>query len=391
MIIRKTDRFSRVVAFITAFAIAMLTVTLIHRTTISAEESFIEASDETLDVSDNYESSEDAPESQDPADMEEDTGENSADTGEESDITVEPPADNDIWNDDPFLDIDVDDYNDGIALLDNANITISDDKKRVDANVENAEIVKPSSCAISKADGKPLEVGEEVYDGEVLRFMFNWTIDDSITTAFNDKVLVYDITEQLQGIALYDSIYPLQTADGLEAVYEIQNTTDGKTLLLIEPIKGFQANATGRHGSVRLDGAVKLSGFPAGKTDVTLVFVDATADVTAPSLNNSITPYKSCIELEEVGGKYYQKYQIKLENNGNRDSNAATVLDIPGSALTSSPLEATIEYGNSWDSGYKPKESIAATPNGSGYTFSVDPIKAGGVAYIEYKMEVNTN
>lgn len=38
MISRKTDKFSRVVAFVTAFAIAMLTVTLVHRTVISAEE-----------------------------------------------------------------------------------------------------------------------------------------------------------------------------------------------------------------------------------------------------------------------------------------------------------------------------------------------------------------
>ena len=284
MINRKTDGFSKAVAFITAFAIAMLTVTLVHRTIISAEEALPDVS-EAYDVSDTDGNGEGVPA---------DTVYDPAETEISEDISGIAP-DNDILWEEPDNGFDITADDSGILTFADVNEgTITPGKTPVPAN----GIIKPTENKIKiyKAGNQEIAPGEPVRDGDRLEFDFEWSIDDSDTTDYSESYFVYDLTNALQGVTLTERTYSYWANEKVKAVYEIRNVTDPdgtvRTLMYIEPRDGFEEGSTNRVGSIHLEGAVKLSDFPAGNTNVTLKFLNAEANVTAPSLDNSVYPRK---------------------------------------------------------------------------------------------------
>ena len=379
MIKRKTDGFSKAVAFITAFAIAMLTVTLVHRTIISAEEALPDVS-ESYDASDTDGNGESVPA---------DTVYDPAETEISEDINEFIP-DNDIWEDfSNDFDITADDS--GILTFADVNEgEITPGKTPVTAD----SIIKPTENKIKiyKAGNQEITPGEPVRDGDRLEFDFEWSIDDSDTTDYSNSYFVYDLTNALQGVTLTERTYSYWANEKVKAVYAIVNEKDSdgniiKTLMYIEPREGFEEGSTNRVGSIHLEGEVNLKNFPAGNTNVTLKFLNAEANVTAPSLDNSIYPRKEAVGTPvKRGDKYYQQYKITLYNWTANDTDGNTVLDIPGDVLQGPPQNVYISYG---DSGNKVSSTAAPNENGSGYTFTVGQIASNSQACIEYEMEVD--
>ncbi len=389
---KKTDTFSRIVAFITAFAVAMLTVTLIHRTVISAEEAHPEMTDTSEAADGSGESMPSEIASEGSVSLNTDNAPPDGETQEElyGDNTV-PPDNSPLENESAFSDLNAD-FAGIVPYADTSVDGVSKDKTPVEGVInpvyDKIKIYKGNSD-IELADG------ETVRDGDGLSFHFEWDIPDD-GNDYSRNYFVYDLTNSLQGVTLTPRTYIYWEKEQIKAVYEIINevdpiTNDVKTKMYIEPREGFQGGSSGRSGSIRLEGAVSLNQFTVGNPNVQLIFCEKKLNVNAPSLDNSIQPQKWCIgspekRVEGNAVNYYQKFQINLYNQSEIEADGATVLDIPGGAFIGAPQKANIWYDNNWT-----KTPIQATDNNDGsYTFSAGKIPGKSSAYIEYEMQVDT-
>lgn len=390
---KKTDTFSRIVAFITAFAVAMLTVTLIHRTVISAEEAYPEMTDASETTDGNVEIIPSEITSEEQMSLNSDNVPSNGETqGDFNDDNAVSPDSNPLENDPEFSDLIVDPA--GIVPYADTNVDgVSKDKTPVTGVINPVK----ENMKIYKGDSKiELADGETVKDGDGLSFYFEWNIDNDDHSDYSNSYFVYDLTDFFQGVTLTPRTYIYWVNEHIMAVYEIANVYDPekkevRTKMYIEPREGFQEGSSGRSGSIRLEGAVSLNEFPVGNPNVELIFFDKKVNVYAPSLDNSIQPQKWRIgspekRVENGVVNYYQKYQIYLYNQSDSDADGITALDIPGGVFNGAPQNVFIWYGNN---ATKTPSQATAGPDG-GYIFSVGGIPGKSSAYIEYEIQIDT-
>lgn len=408
MVHKKIDPVSRVIAFITAFAFAMLTVTLIHRTVISAEGSqdtetsysnetsvadisgsqiidSTESSDtETDGSSDNTDISGSQYES-DTSTSETDVSLNETTNTSEEETSVSEETEASL----PENTEKAPGENESSALEYNAAMLSVDplaEKVTVPAN----DIIIPENLQLTTGTGHILQDGTVVKQGDTVRLDFNWRIDNSDTSDYSNTIFQYDITDHLKGIKLDDGYKPYIVEGQLKAVYTIKTTEDNRTIITIEPKYGFGAEYKDRSGSIVLTGKVDLSGYKKETSDVTLEYFDKKVNVKAPELAPVLYVYKEAVDgITKNGDDYYQRYRITVKNDSDAAQEKTTLLDMPGKIFTKDTLPAIVSVKNSSGADLGTASTTVESVNGQYKIALNSTIEKGQHVTIEYDMKID--
>lgn len=430
MVHKKIDPVSRVIAFITAFAFAMLTVTLVHRTVISAEVSHgaeTSYSDETS-VADYEETTSQITDGTESSDTETDASSDNTDisdtqsdsdtsaietdvsldetanvSGEETNAslpenTLEAPNENESGAEEetdaslPENTMEAPSENENGALEYNAAMLSIDpltEKVTLPAN----GIIKPENLELTTGTGHILQDGTVVKQGDTVRLDFNWRIENSDTSDYSNTIFQYDITDNLKGIKLDDGYKPYIVEGVLKAEYTIKTTEDNRTLILIEPKSGFGAEYKDRAGSIRLEGKVDLSGYNKETSDVTLEYFGKEIKVKAPELAPVLYVNKEAVAngITKKGSDYYQRYRITVKNDSDAPQVNTTLLDMPGKIFTKdAPAVVSVKNSNDTEIGTA-CTSVFPDANVSGqYKIALNStIEKGQHVTIEYDMKID--
>ncbi|MBQ8411733.1 MAG: hypothetical protein IJX15_08420, partial [Ruminiclostridium sp.] len=211
-----------------------------------------------------------------------------------------------------------------------------------------------------------------VNDGDKIKLLFSWELN---VGGYKPPVTFkYDLSSVLKNIVLTEG----QTITINDAVYKIE----GQDLYIT-----LTAGESGRRGSCQLEGEIDLSGAQlVDGNRVTIQFIDKTYTPMAPSLISGLAVTKTADEFyyDDVAGKYYERYTIKVTNNSNVTATNISLTDTYSTGENSIFTDNTLV---DFEIDGVPYNGSPAAENGS--TISLPDIPGKSEVVITYKTEVS--
>lgn len=283
MVKRRMSAFSRIVAFITAMAMAMLVVTVAHRAVISAEAG--------MPPEHTY-----------------------SDGGE-----AEP-------------------YSDIMALADGDAAT--------DVNVNENDCIRVQKSEIY-LNGAVLQPNTNIGDNQELKMELEWYIPADKDGDFSGKTFVWDITDELHGVTLDNQTYNVRENGKIIATYRIGSENGRTILYITpkQGFDGNHFNKRGSITLSGITSVDKAAGDNEGD-DPYIGFFDKTVNVNIPKADVYTQKSAGTLRKGD-DGKYYQEFIVYVVNNGveTADSNRTVLVDKPGTAFLGTPQITDAYYG----------------------------------------------
>ena len=211
-----------------------------------------------------------------------------------------------------------------------------------------------------------------VNDGDKIKLLFSWELN---VGGYKPPVTFkYDLSSVLKNIVLTEG----QTITINDAVYKIE----GQDLYIT-----LTAGESGRRGSCQLEGEIDLSGAQlVDGNRVTIQFIDKTYTPMAPSLISGLAVTKTADEFyyDDVAGKYYERYTIKVTNNSNVTATNISLTDTYSTGENSIFTDNTLV---DFEIDGVPYNGSPAAENGA--TISLPDIPGKSEVVITYKTEVS--
>ncbi|MGN0586387.1 MAG: Cna B-type domain-containing protein [Oscillospiraceae bacterium] len=210
----------------------------------------------------------------------------------------------------------------------------------------------------------------DIRSGDNLTFSLNWSVDPEDTTDYNDKVIIYDMSDKLPNIKLTEQTSTVDMGGVTVGKYTVSGN-----ILYIEILTG--GGVTDRSGSFSFNGTLDLNGINTddqGKFSIS--FFDKSLIFRAPeNLPNTQIEKSASGSVYSAGGKYYQDFTLKLYNNGRVDAENVSVTDTAGDLYVSGGI-SNVKYNGADFTDY--------TVSGSDTIFNIGSLAANGNNYDRY-------
>ena len=326
MVKRRMSTFSRIVAFITAMAMAMLVVTVAHRAVISAEAG--------MPPEHTY-----------------------SDGGK-----AEP-------------------YSDIMALADGDTAT--------DVNVNEEDCIRVQKSEIY-LNGAVLQPNTNIGDNQELKMELEWYIPADKDGDFSGKTFVWDITDELHGVTLDNQTYNVRENGKIIATYRIGSENGRTILYITpkQGFDGNHFNKRGSITLSGITSVDKAAGDNEGD-DPYIGFFDKTVNVNIPKAD-VYTQKSAGMLRKGDDGRYYQEFTVYVVNNGveTADSNRTVLVDKPGTAFLGTPRITDAYYGG--DANNKNNSvKFTDTDTADGFEIAVGELSGKNSVTVKYEMEVD--